>query len=903
MIPEPIYNILFIDDDSELYMPVLEPAASEQGFTLYDVSNVKDGLKLLNDYPDTLDAVLLDITFNTGEMQGLEALRKIKSLFPYLPVIMLTGSDKASDLHKVVKCMRNGAYDYIGKQNLDPTHLFQTVYEAIGKSKQQYRLENKISRHNLHEPLYVIQSYTSENNNEHAVFGFRLVSVNKPKNREEEEQMQHAAFEWHRNLLQSIHFAYKGNLAISLKFIAKQGRLDIYLLFILSEKDKSLLKTALGNLFQDIQFFFATNQSDNLKPYVFEEISDKNFLLNANKTPENYYYTLYHRKPLSYTEPNSIGFKKPGKHSSNLKDVVNTGIVLPLPENLNFNYDLLKSLLYQQEVTEIDVRLKPRKLSIDEIQSVRRIIQNPSVLGNNHNQESFKASVTGLEQFLITSNDKFAVSILLKTTQPRFDHHLNTGILYYFFNDASEVGNDARPGKNLCRYSMSQSEDKNQLAFVYDQSNVIQAFHLPMPDCNYIPGIIQQSHIFHKLPSVLPVEGITLGEKVTGEEALKIRIGKEDLSRHLYIMGQTGTGKSSMLKTMIADCLKSNQPFAMIDPHGDLFDEVYKIIPAAKRKKTVILDITNPQNSAKHNPIGYDEKYPQSKSLVINELIRIFNSLYDMRNAGGPMFELYLKNGFLLLLDEKVRQEIGEATLNNFVDIFFVNKYRKELLNICGNQKVVDFFKVAEENSGDWSFSNFATYITSKLTRFTEDYYITPVITSKENNINFRKLIDEGYNLLVKLEKGLSGADNVSLLGQMIVSSVVMAAMSRTNIDKTQRKPYYLFVDEFQNFIKGDVGSALSEVRKYGLSMILANQTLGQLQDANNDVLQGLMGNVGSMIFFRPGINDYDKIKHFFEPDFDKSEVLKLPNFNCIGRIMTNNVPGDPFVFSTIVNS
>jgi len=137
----------------------------------------------------------------------------------------------------------------------------------------------------------------------------------------------------------------------------------------------------------------------------------------------------------------------------------------------------------------------------------------------------------------------------------------------------------------------------------------------------------------------------------------------------------------------------------------------------------------------------------------------------------------------------------------------------------------------------------------------------------------------------------------------MVVSSIVMAAMSRTNINKEQRKPYYLFIDEFQNFIKGDISSALSEVRKYGLSMILANQTLGQLQDGYNDVLQGLMGNVGSMVFFRPGINDYDKIKHFIEPDFEKQDALKLPNFNCIGRIMTDNVPGDPFVFTTIVNS
>jgi type IV secretory pathway TraG/TraD family ATPase VirD4 len=197
------------------------------------------------------------------------------------------------------------------------------------------------------------------------------------------------------------------------------------------------------------------------------------------------------------------------------------------------------------------------------------------------------------------------------------------------------------------------------------------------------------------------------------------------------------------------------------------------------------------------------------------------------------------------------------------------------------------------------AFENVGPYITSKLTRFTEDYYLTPIISSKNGNINFRKLIDDGNILLVKMDKGLVGADNVSLLGQMLVSSIVMAAMSRANMDKEQRKPFYLFIDEFQNFIKGDIGSALSEVRKYGLSLTLANQTLGQLQDrtTEHNLVESLMGNVGSMIFFRPGINDYEKIKHYLEPEFSREDVLKLPNFHCISRLLIDNIPCEPFVF------
>lgn len=337
----------------------------------------------------------------------------------------------------------------------------------------------------------------------------------------------------------------------------------------------------------------------------------------------------------------------------------------------------------------------------------------------------------------------------------------------------------------------------------------------------------------------------------------------------------------------------------MIDPHGDLFDEVQKLIPKTKRNKLVVLNTTDPENSAKHNPIGYDENNPQSKSLLINELIRIFGSIYDMRLTGGPMFEQYFKNGLMLIMDDAVEEKFGKQTILNFVDLFFNTEYRKKLLAACKNRRVVEFFEHAQKTNGEQAFENFGPYITSKLTRFTDDEFLTPIITSTKGNINFRKLIDDGKILLVKMDKGLIGADNVSILGQMLVSSIVLAAMSRANVDKSNRKPFYLFIDEFQNFIKGDISSALSEVRKYGLRLILANQTLSQLNDRNSDhnLVESLMGNVGSMIFFRPGINDYEKIRHYLEPEFTREDVLKLPNFNCISRLMIDNIPCDPFVF------
>jgi type IV secretory pathway TraG/TraD family ATPase VirD4 len=271
--------------------------------------------------------------------------------------------------------------------------------------------------------------------------------------------------------------------------------------------------------------------------------------------------------------------------------------------------------------------------------------------------------------------------------------------------------------------------------------------------------------------------------------------------------------------------------------------------------------------------------------------------MYDMNIAGGPMFETFFKNGLQLLMDEGVQNTSGFYALNDLVKIFQNSKFRDKLLLECTNNPVKEFFKTAMSLNGENSFSNFALYVSSKLTRFVEDAYLAPLLTSKTNNIDFKKLMDEGNILLVRMDKGLLGADNTSLLGQIVLSNLFTAAMSRTKIPKNERKPFYIFVDEFQNFVKGDVGSALSEVRKYGLNLILANQTLGQL---DYNLVEALLGNVGSLVFFRPGINDYEKIRNFLEPDFKRENVLKLPNFNCIARLLVDNIPSDPFVFQTI---
>ncbi len=895
-------NILFIDDHSKQYLPNLEIAAKAAGFNLFAADNVLEGLAFLEDYTTALDAVILDLGFPKGEMQGTDALQKIKKKYEHLPVIMLTDSDSAADIDKVVKCMKIGAYNYVGKKTLNPVYLFQLVENAL----QQCRLVTyaKASKKPTTVPgiFYTItQDYNYGRFRKRALFGFELSSVSKPANEKEELNLKMNAIAWHENLLKSISTPFRDSLQINLKYISENGNLKCRIIFSILGEDAEKLKQRIADTHHDVKVFF-NGVGDKSNPYLFDCISEEQILKDAVEFTTDYKYNLFFRNPIKVNTSSTIGFKASKSEGPKILDKVflyHPNEIFPIPLELSFENELFQALSVQQNYTEIDVQIMPKILMMEEVELLRLIGKNTSLIQNSlYNQKELELFADYLNKFLLGTNEKFLISVLLKRKGGQVQQHVKNTVQNYFFGKA-QVQSHFRDADKLMRFKTEAEGKINQLPFFYSLNQAIQAFHLPLPDCKGLDGITTQPSSFTQLPKNLPESGILLGEKKTVNGTAPIRISVDALARHLYIMGQTGTGKSTLLKTMIADCLQKNYGFALIDPHGDLFDEVQKLIPKAKRNKLVVLNTTDPENSAKHNPIGYDEDNPQSKSLVINELIRIFGSLYDMRQAGGPMFELYLKNGLLLVMDEKVQEKYKHATLLDFVNVFFDDSYRKELISLCGNKKVADFFNIAAKNSGDWSFSNFATYITSKLTRFTDDYYLTPIISSKKGNINFRKLIDDGNILLVKMDKGLIGSDNVSLLGQMLVSSIVLAAMSRANMGKTERKPFYLFIDEFQNFIKGDIGSALSEVRKYGLSLTLANQTLGQLEQryAEHDLVESLMGNVGSMIFFRPGINDYEKVKHYLEPEFSREDVLKLPNFNCISRLLVDNIPCEPFVF------
>lgn len=393
--------------------------------------------------------------------------------------------------------------------------------------------------------------------------------------------------------------------------------------------------------------------------------------------------------------------------------------------------------------------------------------------------------------------------------------------------------------------------------------------------------------------------GLLLGHLDDGAVKHEVRLHDDERSRHCYILGATGTGKSTLLYNMISQDIETGKGVCLIDPHGDLYDQVLNSIPGHREKDVVLLDPSDFEHPVGVNFLELPEENQElHKSLIANEMMKIFASMYDLNIAGGPMFETYMRNAIMLAMEHP-----DGATLLDIPLIFENAKYRKFLLENCKDPYVKGFWTGQAEEAGyEASLSNLAPYITSKLNMFTNNALLRPIIGQKKSTINFRELMDEGAIVLVNLSKGVLGALDSSLLGMLLMGLFFNAALSRSALREEVRQPFYLYVDEFQNFTTDTVASLVSEARKFGLYLVLANQALTQLETGNKPmgIMDAVLGNVGTMLFFRMGVHDSQKLDAYTIPDLGANDLRHLADFHVAARMMHKNRLVDPFVFQTL---
>ncbi|MDD4989479.1 MAG: type IV secretory system conjugative DNA transfer family protein, partial [Candidatus Pacebacteria bacterium] len=396
-------------------------------------------------------------------------------------------------------------------------------------------------------------------------------------------------------------------------------------------------------------------------------------------------------------------------------------------------------------------------------------------------------------------------------------------------------------------------------------------------------------------PVGLPEIGTLLGINKNRNTERKVFMTAEDRLRHMYVIGQTGTGKTTLLKNMITQDILAGEGVCFIDPHGSDIQDILSIIPKSRFEDVIYFDPASIERPMALNMLEYDRNYPEQKTFVVNELFSIFQKLYGANpESMGPMFEQYFRNATMLVIEDP---ESGSTLLE--VSRVMANKAFRDLkISRCKNPVVVQFWKeVAEKAGGEASLANIVPYITSKFDVFLANEIMRPIIAQEKSSFNFRDVMDNKKILLVNLSKGRLGDINANLIGLILVGKILMAALSRVDSFGKTLPNFYLYIDEFQNITTNSIAQILSEARKYKLSLNVAHQFIAQLED---DIKDAVFGNVGSIATFRVGAEDAEYLVKQFEPVFTQRDIMNLDNHNAYLKLLSGGRPLKPFNIETL---
>lgn len=437
---------------------------------------------------------------------------------------------------------------------------------------------------------------------------------------------------------------------------------------------------------------------------------------------------------------------------------------------------------------------------------------------------------------------------------------------------------------------------RSNIGFLFNSEELASVFHFPLKNTE-TPNIDWLTAKIAPAPTTIPNEGISLGQNVYRGVMKEIRVKRADRRRHTYLIGKSGTGKSVLLANMAIQDIQNGEGVCVLDPHGDLIADILERIPPERAEDVIIFSPGDLERPLALNLLEYDPNYPEQKSFVINEMIGIFDKLYDLKATGGPMFEQYMRNAMLLVMDDP---ETG-STLMEIPKVLADEEFRRLKLSRCKNQTVVDFWrKEAEKAGGEAALANIVPYITSKLTSFISNDMMRPIIGQQNSAFNLREVMDKQKILLIDLPKGLVGEMNAYLLGMILVGKILMAALSRTDMSSEARKDFYLYIDEFQNFTTNSICQILSEARKYALNLVIAHQYIGQLSKNNNtEIKDAVFGNVGTMISFKIGTEDAEFLVKEFAPVFDVYDLINIDKGTAYIKLLVDNSATRPFSLKT----
>ena len=386
-------------------------------------------------------------------------------------------------------------------------------------------------------------------------------------------------------------------------------------------------------------------------------------------------------------------------------------------------------------------------------------------------------------------------------------------------------------------------------------------------------------------PAQIPSSGLYLGMSSFRGLSKPVYIQKDDRRRHMYVVGKTGVGKSEFLKDMILQDIKNGEGVCFIDPH-DTIDKLLPLIPPERAEDVILFDPSDTERPLGLNML--EGKTEQERHYIVSSIVGLMYKLYDPNKTGiiGPRFEHAIRNAMLTVMSEPGSTFI--EVVRALTDASFV----QELLPKVQDPIVRRYWTDQIAQTNDFHKSETLDYIVSKFGRFVTNKMMRNIIGQSASAFDFRKAMDERKILLVSLSKGKIGEENASFLGLVLVPKILVAAMSRQDIPEEQRKDFYLYVDEFQNFATPDFAQILSEARKYRLNLIVANQFIGQMDE---DVKNAIFGNVGTLVSFRVGVTDANYLAREFQPTFTEADLINVDVYNAFIKTIVNNEPVTPF--------
>jgi len=460
-----------------------------------------------------------------------------------------------------------------------------------------------------------------------------------------------------------------------------------------------------------------------------------------------------------------------------------------------------------------------------------------------------------------------------KISQKKEKEKMITSYILRFFDDSVFGSERLFPKKRGFRLLLSTEE----LATLFHPPNALVR----------TPGINWLSSRSSSAPVNLPAEGTEFMKVLFRGRETPVRIKDEDRLRHMYIVGQTGTGKSVNLKNLILSDIYAGNGVCYIDPHGDDATDIINRIPKERAEDVIIFDPADTER-----PMGlnlFEAETIEEKDFVIQEAIQMLYRLYDPGHTGimGPRFEHWFRNAALALMADP-----AGGTFIEVPRIFTDDKYLAEKLKHVTDPVVKNFWINEMGQTADFHKSEVLGWFVGKFGAFMTNTTMRNILGQTKSSFNFNQIMDERKILIIRLSKGVIGEMNMQMLGMIFISKLQMAAMRRAGVSGQERVPFYMYIDEFQNFATENITQIFSEARKFKLSLTVANQYISQMRE---DIRDSVFGNVGSLLSLRVSAEDAEYLEKQFAPEFTQSDLVKLENGDAIMKMIIDGVPTRPF--------